>query len=67
MFESSGTISFSPWRKEIEGGNKRLMLNTLGSMSSLCPMTGPSPATLLSIRLLSGALVDFDTNPGTEA
>lgn len=65
--ESIGTISFSRWRKEREGGKSRLMLKTLGSTSNLCPAAGPSTVKLSMLLPTPGRRTDFETSPGTEA
>lgn len=65
MSESIGTMSFNRWRKESEGGKSRLMLKTFGSISNLCPATGPS---MVKLSLPTpGRRKDFETSPGTEA
>ena len=65
--ESGGTISVKRCKKDKEGGNRRLTLNTLGSVRSLWPTTGPSVAALLLLLPKSERLRDFDTKPGTDA
>lgn len=66
MSESGGTMSFSLWRKDKDGGSSRLILKTLGSIRSLCPVTGPSVTIAFLLWLAPERLLDLDTSPGTD-
>ena len=66
MPASWGTMSFSRWRNERDGGSSEPILNTLGSTSSLWPAGGPSWLCPTDDWGAPDRLWDLDTSPGTE-
>lgn len=65
MSVSTGTISFNRWMKESEGGSKRLMLNTLGSIKILWPVP-EFPCLVREVSVVVAFCRDLETSPGTE-
>lgn len=63
--EVRGTMSLIRWMKDSAGGKSRLILNTVGEISSLCPV--PEFSRLDRLRSLGEVLWrDLDTRPGTD-
>jgi len=63
--DPAGTISFTRCRKARDGGSRRPMLKTLGSIRSLWPVAAPSEEDCISEDCAGRR--DSETSPGTEA